>query len=120
MATQPGSRIEHDSMGALQVPSEALWGAQTQRALQNFQVSGLPMHPGFIHALGLVKATAAEANASLGLLDAARATAIARAARQVAAGEHDAQFPLDRFQTGSGTSSNMNACLLYTSPSPRD
>ncbi|PZO65163.1 MAG: aspartate ammonia-lyase [Pseudoxanthomonas suwonensis] len=109
MAKQPGSRIEHDSMGALQVPSEALWGAQTQRALQNFQVSGLPMHPGFIHALGLVKATAAEVNASLGLLDAARATAIARAARQVAAGGHDAQFPLDRFQTGSGTSTNMNA-----------
>ena len=102
-------RIEHDSMGKLQVPSGALWGAQTQRALQNFTISGQPMPRGFIRALGLVKAAAAQVNADLGLLPKARATAIRKAALEVAAGEHDAHFPLDVFQTGSGTSSNMNA-----------
>ena len=102
-------RIEHDSMGELQVPADALWGAQTQRAVQNFPVSGRPMPRGFIRALGLVKAAAAEVNGGLGLLPARRAAAIRRAALEVAAGEHDAQFPIDVFQTGSGTSSNMNA-----------
>ena len=109
MAQTPDTRIEHDSMGELQVPADALWGAQTQRAIDNFPVSGIPMHPGFIHALGAVKAAAAEVNAGLGLLDDKRAAAIARSARLVAEGEFDAQFPLDRFQTGSGTSTNMNA-----------
>ena len=109
MAATPETRIEHDSMGELQVPAAALWGAQTQRAVQNFPVSGIPMHPGFIHALGAVKAAAAEVNARLGLLDERRAKAIARSARLVADGEFDGEFPLDRFQTGSGTSTNMNA-----------
>ena len=102
-------RIEHDSMGELQVPAEALWGAQTQRAVENFPISGQPMPRGFIRALGLVKAAAAEVNGGLGLLPANRAKAIGKAARAVAAGDHDSQFPVDVFQTGSGTSSNMNA-----------
>ena len=106
---RPGSRIEHDSMGELEVPADALWGAQTQRALQNFTISGQPMPRGFIRALGLVKAAAAQVNADLGLLPKARSAAIRRAALEVAAGTHDAHFPLDVFQTGSGTSSNMNA-----------
>lgn len=105
----PHTRIEHDSMGELEVPSEALWGAQTQRAVQNFQLSRRPMPRGFIRALGLVKAAAAEANDGLGLLGAATATAIRKAALDVAEGRHDAHFPVDVFQTGSGTSSNMNA-----------
>jgi fumarate hydratase, class II len=102
-------RIEHDSMGELRVPADALWGAQTQRAVQNFPVSGRPMPRGFIRALGLVKAAAAEANGALGLLPAVTARAIRVAALQVADGRHDAHFPVDIYQTGSGTSSNMNA-----------
>lgn len=103
------TRIEHDSMGELEVPADALWGAQTQRALHNFPISGIRMPRAFIQALGLVKAAAAETNQRLGQLDAARAAAIIAAAQAVAAGEHDDQFPVDVFQTGSGTSSNMNA-----------
>lgn len=103
------TRIERDSLGELAVPAQALWGAQTQRAVENFPVSGLRMPRGFLRALGLIKATAAEANAALGLLDAPRAEAIRIAALEVAEGRHDAQFPVDVFQTGSGTSSNMNA-----------
>ena len=102
-------RVERDSMGELRVPAEALWGAQTQRALQNFAISGLRMPRGFIRALGLVKWAAAGANQQLGELDPVRACAIQEAALEVAAGDHDAQFPVDVFQTGSGTSSNMNA-----------
>ncbi len=102
-------RIEHDSMGELEVPAEALWGAQTQRAVQNFPISGRPMPRGFIRALGLVKAAAAEVNAGLGLLPVKAGKAIRTAALEVAEGRHDAQFPVDVFQTGSGTSSNMNA-----------
>jgi len=102
-------RTEHDSMGELQVPAEALWGAQTQRAVDNFPISGRPIPRGFIRALGLIKAAAAGVNADLGLLPAASAQAIKTAALAVAAGEHDAQFPIDVYQTGSGTSSNMNA-----------
>ena len=102
-------RIERDSMGELQVPSDALWGAQTQRAVENFPISGLPMPRSFIRALGLVKWAAAGANAELGLMPTQTAVAIQKAALTVAAGEHDAQFPIDVFQTGSGTSSNMNA-----------
>ena len=104
-----GFRIEHDSMGELQVPAGALWGAQTQRAVQNFPVSGQPMPREFIRALGLVKAAAAEANAGLGLLGKGAAASIRKAALSVAEGAHDAHFPVDVFQTGSGTSSNMNA-----------
>ena len=104
-----GFRVEHDSMGELRVPEQALWGAQTQRAVDNFPVSGLRMPRGFIRALGLIKATAAEVNVELGLLDDAIAQAIVAAALEVAGGKHDAQFPIDVFQTGSGTSTNMNA-----------
>ncbi|WP_295843599.1 class II fumarate hydratase [uncultured Xanthomonas sp.] len=102
-------RVEHDSMGELQVPAEALWGAQTQRAVQNFPVSGQPMPRGFIRALGLIKAAAAGVNADLDLLPKAVAKAIQAAALEVADGRHDAHFPIDIYQTGSGTSSNMNA-----------
>jgi fumarate hydratase, class II len=109
MAGTGGFRIEHDSMGELQVPADALWGAQTQRAVQNFPISGRPMPRGFIRALGLVKAAAAQVNAGFGLLTDAQAQSIRKAALAVADGAHDAHFPIDVFQTGSGTSSNMNA-----------
>ena len=102
-------RIEKDSMGELQVPSDALWGAQTQRAVDNFPVSGIAMPRAFIAAVGLVKWAAAGANESLGLLSPGIADAIRVAADAVIAGEHDAHFPIDVFQTGSGTSTNMNA-----------
>jgi fumarate hydratase class II len=102
-------RTECDSMGELKVPASAYWGAQTQRAVQNFPVSGLTMPPAFIAALGLIKEAAARVNRELGLLDAERAEAIEAAARRVAAGEMDRHFPIDVFQTGSGTSTNMNA-----------
>lgn len=102
-------RVEHDSMGALNVPTAALWGAQTQRAIQNFPASGLTMPRAFLRALGLIKHAAAAANAEIGDLDATLACAIQDAALEVAAGDHDGQFPVDVFQTGSGTSSNMNA-----------
>jgi fumarate hydratase class II len=102
-------RIERDSMGELEVPAAALWGAQTQRAVNNFPISGRRMPGGFIHALGLVKWAAARANLDLKLLAPDVAEAIEAAALEVAAGKHDDQFPIDVFQTGSGTSSNMNA-----------
>jgi fumarate hydratase class II len=102
-------RTEHDSMGELQVPADALWGAQTQRAVQNFPISGQPMPRGFIRALGLIKAAAAEVNAELGLLPKGVAKSIRAASLQVASGEYDRHFPIDIYQTGSGTSSNMNA-----------
>ncbi|MGH8397556.1 MAG: class II fumarate hydratase [Gammaproteobacteria bacterium] len=102
-------RVEHDSMGELEVPSEAFWGAQTQRAVQNFPVSNLTLPRAFLKALGLIKASAATVNHGLGLLDSARASAIEAAALEVAEGGHDRQFPIDVFQTGSGTSTNMNA-----------
>ncbi|WP_254782500.1 class II fumarate hydratase [Lysobacter enzymogenes] len=96
-------------MGELNVPAAALWGAQTQRAVQNFPISGQPMPREFIRALALVKAAAAQVNGGFGLLDPGAAEAIAKAAREVADGGFDAQFPIDVYQTGSGTSSNMNA-----------
>ena len=102
-------RIERDSMGELKVPADALYGAQTQRAVDNFPISGLTMPREFIRALGLIKSAAAQANADLGHLKKTHAKAIRKAAERVAAGEFDAQFPIDVFQTGSGTSSNMNA-----------
>ncbi len=102
-------RVERDSMGAVQVPADALYGAQTQRALQNFPVSGLRLSRTFIRALGLIKGAAAGANRDLDLLDPEIADAIRHAAREVEEGVHDAHFPLDVFQTGSGTSTNMNA-----------
>ncbi|AXK71875.1 class II fumarate hydratase [Lysobacter sp. TY2-98] len=110
MAGNDGNvRIEHDSMGELEVPADALWGAQTQRAVENFPISGQRMPRGFIEALGLIKASAAEVNGRLKLLDPAFAKAVAAAAGRVADGEFDAHFPIDVYQTGSGTSSNMNA-----------
>src|SRR5210317_744705 len=102
-------RIEHDSMGELQVPEDALWGAQTQRAVDNFPISGLAMPRQFIAALGLVKWAAAGANAELGLIKSDVAIAIQKAALAVSSGDYDEHFPIDVFQTGSGTSSNMNA-----------
>ncbi|MBV2209976.1 MAG: class II fumarate hydratase [Thermomonas sp.] len=111
MATKKASgfRVEHDSMGELQVPKQALWGAQTQRAKDNFHISGRPMPEAFVRALALVKASAAVVNGHLGLLDAARADAIVEAATAIAGGAYQEHFPIDRYQTGSGTSTNMNA-----------
>jgi len=103
------NRTEHDTMGEVQVPAHALWAAQTQRALENFPISGRPVEPAQIRALGLVKGACARVNAALGVLDGELATAVAAAADEVASGAHDAEFPIDVFQTGSGTSSNMNA-----------
>ncbi|MFO1494092.1 MAG: class II fumarate hydratase [Lysobacterales bacterium] len=102
-------RIEQDSLGTMQVPADALWGAQTQRAVLNFPISRRPMPRAFIRALGLIKAAAAQANQELGHLPPALASAIIPAALAVASGAHDDAFPVDVFQTGSGTSSNMNA-----------
>lgn len=102
------TRIERDSMGELDVPAEALYGAQTQRAVNNFPVSQTPMPVAFIHAIARIKLAAAQTNQALGELDADRADAIMQAAREVISGEHDEHFPVDVFQTGSGTSSNMN------------
>ncbi|MER3474034.1 MAG: aspartate ammonia-lyase [Armatimonadota bacterium] len=104
-----GYRIERDSLGEVRVPAEALYGAQTQRAVENFPISGIRFLRVFIRALGLIKGSAAEVNAELGLLDAQKARAIQRAAEEVAEGKWDEQFPIDIFQTGSGTSINMNA-----------
>jgi fumarate hydratase class II len=102
-------RIEHDSMGEVRVPAAALWQAQTQRAVDNFPLSGVPIDRQLIGALGSIKGAAALVNADLGVLDADVARAIHDGASAVARGEHDDQFPIDIFQTGSGTSSNMNA-----------
>ncbi len=103
-----GSRLEHDSMGDVEVPADALWGAQTARAVQNFPISGLTMPLPVIHALAQIKSAAARVNADLSLLDPDVAQAISEAADEVARGRHDSQFPVDVFQTGSGTSTNMN------------
>ncbi len=119
MAKNP-FRIERDSLGAIEVPRKALWGAQTQRACLNFPISGRTMPRPFIRALGLIKLAAAEANGRLGGLDAEVADAIARAARAVADGLHDEQFPVDVFQTGSGTSTNMNANEVIAHLATRD
>ncbi len=102
-------RIETDSLGEVRVPADALYGAQTQRAHDNFPISGIRFPRRFVEALGLVKGAAARANADLGILDANKAAAIQEAAAAVARGDHDAEFVLDIFQTGSGTSTNMNA-----------
>ena len=106
-------RIEKDSLGEIKVPFNALWGAQTQRAINNFPISGItfnfPFSRTFIMSLGLIKTAAAKANKTLNLLDAKRSNAIIRASKEVLSGKHDDQFPIDIFQTGSGTSTNMNA-----------
>ena len=101
-------RIEHDTMGEVKVPADALYRAQTQRAVENFPISGTPIESAQIRALAQIKAACAKANAELGILDQGIADAIVAAADEVATGQHDAHFPIDVFQTGSGTSSNMN------------
>jgi fumarate hydratase class II len=101
-------RIEHDTMGEVRVPAWAKWRAQTQRAVENFPISGRPVEPAIVHALAAIKGAAAEVNAELGVLDADTAKAIAAAAAEVADGRWDEHFPIDVFQTGSGTSTNMN------------
>ena len=102
-------RVEHDTMGEVRVPADALYGAQTQRAVENFPISGLRFPRAFIRALGLIKSAAALVNGRLGQLTPELAAAIEQAAEEVAAGKHDDQFVVDIFQTGSGTSTNMNA-----------
>jgi fumarate hydratase class II len=104
-----GFRVEHDTMGEVRVPVDALYGAQTQRAVENFPISGRPLDPALVRAMGRVKAAAARANADLGVLAGDVADAVEAAALEVAEGGHVEQFPVDVFQTGSGTSSNMNA-----------
>ena len=107
-ATMPGYRVEHDTMGDVLVPADALYRAQTQRAVENFPISGTRLERGHIEALARIKKAAALANADLGVLSREVAEAIVAAADEVAAGTHDEHFPIDVFQTGSGTSSNMN------------
>ena len=106
--TVADTRIEHDTMGEIHVPAAALWGAQTQRAVQNFPISGVRIDPAVIAALALIKASAARVNADLTVINAEVAGAIVAAAEEVAGGRHADQFPIDVFQTGSGTSTNMN------------
>lgn len=101
-------RIEHDTMGEVRVPADALYRAQTQRAVENFPISGITLERRHIEALARIKKAAARANAELGVIDQDIADAIVAAAEEVASGAHDAHFPVDVFQTGSGTSSNMN------------
>ncbi|MET9329373.1 class II fumarate hydratase [Tsukamurella sp. NPDC003166] len=112
-------RIEHDTMGEVRVPVDALWRAQTQRAVENFPISFRPLERAQIRAMGLLKAAAAQVNQDLGLLSTEKAAAIIAAAREVADGLHDDQFPIDVFQTGSGTSSNMNANEVIASLAAR-
>ena len=101
-------RIEHDTMGEVKVPKDALWRAQTQRAVENFPISGRGLESAQIRAMGLLKAACARVNLDRGLLDEEKANAIIAAAKEIAEGKHDDEFPIDVFQTGSGTSSNMN------------
>ncbi|MCK0112280.1 class II fumarate hydratase [Ornithinimicrobium sp. F0845] len=101
-------RTERDSMGEVQVPADALYAAQTARAVENFPISGQPVPAAIVHALALIKSAAAQVNSQLGVIDSARADAITAAADEVVAGRHDAHFPIDVYQTGSGTSTNMN------------
>ena len=108
MADDAEYRIEHDTMGEVRVPAKALWRAQTQRAVENFPISGRGLERTQIRALGLLKAACAQVNKDLGLLAPEKADAIIDAAGEIADGRHDDQFPIDVFQTGSGTSSNMN------------
>src|SRR3954449_4687026 len=101
-------RIEHDSMGEVRVPAKALWRAQTQRAVENFPLSGVMIDPALVWALAAIKGSAAKINGELGIIDADVAAAVHDAAQEVARGAHNDQFPIDVYQTGSGTSSNMN------------
>ena len=118
------TRVEQDSMGDIEVPGDALWGAQTQRAINNFPVSGQPLPTPFIHAVVRIKRSAALANEKLELLDNGRARAIVHACDQLLSGAHEDQFPVDVYQTGSGTSTNMNVnevlatLAAHSSPEP--
>jgi len=118
-AEAPAYRIERDTMGEVQVPAQALYRAQTQRAVENFPISGTPIDPALIAALGQIKSAAAETNAELGVLDPPVAAAISAAAGEVARGQQNGEFPIDVFQTGSGTSSNMNANEVIASLASR-
>src|SRR5688572_14872553 len=109
LMSEAGFRVETDSLGTVKVPATALWGAQTQRAVENFPVSGVRLPRRLVRALALIKAAAAEVNRDSGAIPAPLAGAILQAATEVADGQHDDQFPVDVFQTGSGTSSHMNA-----------
>jgi fumarate hydratase, class II len=109
------TRIEHDSMGEIAVPADALWRAQTQRAVENFPISGRPLPPQLIHALARIKAAAARANAGLGVVKDEQRDAIVAAVAEIVGGQHDDQFPIDVFQTGSGTSTNMNVNEVVSS-----
>src|SRR5258708_2565045 len=103
-----GFRIEHDSLGDVEVPVSAKWGAQTQRAVENFPISGLPIEPALIASLAQIKGAAATVNGRLRVIPKPVASAIAEAAREVIDGRWNSQFPVDVYQTGSGTSTNMN------------
>jgi fumarate hydratase class II len=103
-----GTRIEHDALGEVQVPLDALWQAQTQRAVENFPISGRAVDPELVHAVAAIKSAAATVNASMGIIDPDVARAVRDAAAEVRRGTYDDQFPVDVFQTGSGTSTNMN------------
>src|SRR3954469_8539222 len=112
-------RIEHDSMGGVEVPADALWRAQTQRAVRNFPISGRPLPPALIHALARIKGAAARTNADLGVVTGEQRDAIVAAVAEVVDGRHDDQFPIDVFQTGSGTSTNMNVNEVISSLTAR-
>ncbi|QCQ90185.1 class II fumarate hydratase [Rhodococcus sp. SGAir0479] len=118
-SSDPQFRIEHDTMGEVRVPVDALWRAQTQRAVENFPISGRGLERAQIRAMGLLKAACAQVNKDLGLLAPDKADAIIAAANEIADGRHDDQFPIDVFQTGSGTSSNMNANEVIASLAAR-
>src|ERR1700755_3064749 len=109
MGSDEDYRVEKDSMGEVRVPAQALWRAQTQRAVENFPISGQGIERELIAGLALIKGAGARIRAKRGLLDQSKADAIAAAAAEVVRGDWDAEFPIDVFQTGSGTSSNMNA-----------
>src|ERR1700742_3466662 len=109
MGSEADYRVEKDSMGELRVPANALWRAQTQRAVENFPISGQSIERELVAGLALIKGAGARVRAQRGLLDPAKAEASAKPAAEVARGDWDAEFPIDVFQTGSGTSSNMNA-----------
>jgi fumarate hydratase class II len=113
------TRIEHDSMGEVEVPADALWRAQTQRAVQNFPISGRPLPPALVHALARIKAAAARANAELDVISSDQRDAIVAAVAEIVEGRHDDQFPIDVFQTGSGTSTNMNVNEVISSLTAR-
>jgi fumarate hydratase class II len=120
MSDQEGYRVEHDSMGEVRVPEAALWQAQTQRAVENFPISGRPLEPALVHALARIKGAAAQTNRELGALTEEQAGAITKAADAIVAGEHDDHFPIDVFQTGSGTSTNMNVNEVIATLAERD